>query len=138
MFSGTLLYILYTIKEYKFVLNILLCFLYVFLYLFIYISYTEIYILLFCATLQNDHNINLFQILGSWQRLYYGKEGRRKGKEEKGEIIFSKSLFLKISSNNEPHKIPVLSPDSQTWQSSQASAADHRRGNMPHNHLNIT
>lgn len=78
---------------------------------FIYISYTEIYILLFCATLQNDHNINLFQILGSWQRLHYGKEGRKKGKEGKGKIIFSKSLFSKITSNIKPHKIPVLSSD---------------------------
>lgn len=109
MFSGTLLYILYTIKEYKFVLNILLCFLYVFLYLFIYISYTEIYILLFCATFQNDHNINLFQILGSWQRLHGIKV--EKGKEGERENIFSKSLFLKISPNIKPHKIPVLSPD---------------------------
>lgn len=56
---------------------------------FIYISYTEIYILLFCATLQNDHNINLFRILGSWQRLHYGKEGRKKGeKREKGKYFF--------------------------------------------------
>ena len=39
------------------------------------------------------------------------KKEKEKGKEEKGKIIFSKSLFLKISPNNEPHKIPVLSPE---------------------------
>lgn len=38
-------------------------------------------------------------------------EKREKGKREKGEIIFSKSLFLKISPNIKPHKIPVLSPE---------------------------
>ena len=58
---------------------------------FIYISYTEIYILLFCATLQNDHNINLFQILGSWQRLHGIKaeeEKGKRGKREKGNNFF--------------------------------------------------
>lgn len=78
----------------------------------IYFSYIEIYILLFCATLQNDHNINLFsdsRIMATttWDK----KRKREKGKEGKGKIIFSKSLFLKISPNNELHKIPVLSSD---------------------------
>lgn len=50
---------------------------------FVYVSYTEIYILLFCATLQNDHNINLFQILGSWQRLHMRKKEEEKGKRGK-------------------------------------------------------
>ena len=39
------------------------------------------------------------------------KKKEEKEKEGKGEIIFSKSLFLKISPNTKPHKIPVLSPD---------------------------
>ena len=57
-----------------------------------------------------------------------GKEGKRKGKEGKRKTIFSKSLFLKTTPNNELHKIPVLSPDLLTWQSSQESTADPQPG----------
>lgn len=47
--------------------------------------------------------------MAAWDKS--GKE--KKGKEGKGkrEIIFSKSLFLKISPNIKPHKTPVLSPE---------------------------
>lgn len=56
------------------------------------------------------------------------KKEEKGGKEGKGKIIFSKSLFLKISPNIKPHKIPVLSPDFPDLASSQASATDHHRG----------
>lgn len=39
------------------------------------------------------------------------KKEEKRGKEGKGKIIFSKSLFSKITSNIKPHKIPVLSSD---------------------------
>ena len=56
------------------------------------------------------------------------KKGRKKGKEGKGKIIFSKSLFPEISSNTKPHKIPVLSPNFMPQQNSQESAADPKPG----------
>lgn len=103
---------------------------------FIYISYTEIYILLFCATLQNNHNINLFRILGSWQRLHGIKEGKgkreKREKRGKGKIFFLNLFFLKSPRTSNRTKSRFYLRISQTWKNSQESAADHKRGGLCH------
>ena len=66
-------------------------------------------------------------------------EKREKRERGKREIIFSKSLFLKISPNIKPHKIPVLSSDFPDLAKPQESAADHKRGGiMSYIRTNIT
>lgn len=63
--------------------------------------------------------------MDAWDKSGKEKIGKREKREKgKGEIIFSKSLFLKISSNIKPHKIPGLSPDLLSSIKSQESAAN--------------
>ena len=66
--------------------------------------------------------------MAAWDKS--GKEKIEKREKGKREIIFPKSLFLKISPNIKPHKIPVLSPDFPDLAKPQESAADPRRGGI--------
>lgn len=81
----------------------------------IYFSYTEIYILLFLChppelSQYKSFSDSMIIVMAAWDKSGKEKKGKE-GKEGKRENIFPKSLFLKISPNIKPHKIPVLSPD---------------------------